>query len=100
MLSKIPGNFELENMRVIQLLEADINMFLCLTWGKKFVRNIINNNHFLPEQMGNRPGYQCSSAVLSKGISFDIIRLLRAPATIFNNDAKACYDRIIPFLAL
>ena len=100
MLCKIPGNFQLDKMRVINLIEADINMFLRLTWGKKFVRNILKYDQFLPEQMGNRPGYQCSSAVLSKVVSFDLIRLLRASATVFNNDAKACYDRIIPFLSL
>ena len=100
MLCKVPGNYSIEKMRVINLIEADINMFFRLIWGKKFVNNIIKHNQFIPEQMGNRPGYQCSSAVLSKVLSFDTIRLLRLPATIFNNDATACYDRIIPFLSL
>ena len=95
MLCKILGNFELEKMRVIQLIDADIKMYLKLTWGKKLVQQIVNNNEFLPEQFGNCPGYQCGSAVLSKVVSFDLIRLLRALVTIFNIDAKACYDRII-----
>ena len=30
MLCKILGNFDLENIQVIQLLEVDLNMYLCL----------------------------------------------------------------------
>ena len=85
---------------MIQLIKANLNMFFCFTWGKKLLHNILDQALFLPEQMGSRPGYQCGSAALMKVITFDLIRLMQAVATIFNNDATACYDRIIPFLAL
>ena len=39
------------------------------------------------------------SAALLKVLTFDLIRLTRSQATIFNNDAKACYDRILPVLS-
>ena len=47
MLCKIPGNFELERMRVVQLIAANVNMYLRLRWGKRLARNIIDTNKFL-----------------------------------------------------
>ena len=99
-LCKIPGNYNVEKLRVIQLIEADINFYFKLLRGKKLVRNMIKNNLFLPEQFGDCPGTLRMSMTLIKVPSFDLIRLLRASATIFNNDAKACYARVLPFLAV
>jgi hypothetical protein len=36
------------------------------------------------------------SAVLLKRLSYDIARQTRMDAIMFDNDATACYDRIIP----
>ena len=40
------------------------------------------------------------SMVLLKCLSYDIIRQARMTACMFDNDATACYDRIIPSLAM
>lgn len=95
MLCKSRGNYLLHKLRIIQLLEADLNMYLRLVWGKLLVRNILKHDLFPQEQGGNKPGHQGTSSAVLKVLSFDQIRLLRAQACIFNNDAKACYDRII-----
>ena len=92
MICKIPGNYLFIKLQIIQLLEADLNMYLRLVWGKRLVSNIIKFDKFPPEQGGNRPGYQGLSSALLKVLSFDKIRLLRAQATVFNNEAKACYN--------
>jgi len=52
-----------------------------------------------PHQYGSRKGKMCISAVLLKRISYDHIRQTRTDAIMFDNDASACYDRIIPSLA-
>jgi hypothetical protein len=59
------------------------------------------NHHLLhPHQYGSRKGKMCiSGAVLLKRISYDHIRQTRTDAIMFDNDARACYDRIIPSLA-
>jgi len=105
MLCKIPGSYDLEKLRVIQLIEANLNIlrsastyiYLRLVWGKRLVHNALHHDLFLEEQFGNHTGVQGSCAALLKTISSDLIliRLLRTNATIFNNSAKACYDRII-----
>ena len=40
------------------------------------------------------------SVVLLKRISYDIIRQTQMDACIFDNDASACYDRMIPSIAM
>ena len=46
MLCKIPGNYNINKLRVIQLLEADLNMYLHLIWGKKLVQNALKHSLF------------------------------------------------------
>ena len=51
-------------------------------------------------QYGSRKGKMAISAVLLKCISYDIIRQTRMDACVFNNDATACYDRMIPSIVM
>ena len=99
MICKRPGNFNLDSLRVIQILEADLNLYLRSIWGKCLVQNIIHHNQFPPEQFGNKPGCWGSSAPLLKVLSFNHIRLLRTDASVFNNDATQCYDRVLSNLS-
>jgi len=99
MLCKQPGNYNIDRLRVIQLIEADLNMFFRLIWGKRMVHNSLHTNRIPCEQFGAVPGSLAMSATLLKVLSFDLIRLLRSNASIFNNDATACYDRILPALS-
>ena len=34
---KTPGVYKIKKLQVIQLIEADMNMYLCLVWGKRLV---------------------------------------------------------------
>ena len=51
-------------------------------------------------QFGSRQGKMAISAVLLKHISCNILRQTRMDACIFDNDASACYDRMIPSIAM
>ena len=87
-------------LRVIQLLEADMNFTFCLLWGKLLVHHALAKNALTPLNFGDRPGCRVHSALLLKTLSYDYIRYTRLNAIIFNNDAKACFDRIIPSIGL
>ena len=47
-------------------------------------------------QYGSRPNKTPHSALFLKVLSYDYIRYTRTTSAVFNNDAKGCYDRIIP----
>ena len=100
MLEKEPGNPLITKIRVIQLLEADMNFAFRLLWGKRLVHHALAQNALTPLNFRGRPGYRVHSALLLKTLSYDYIRYIRLNAIIFNNDAKACFDRIIPSIGL
>jgi hypothetical protein len=87
-------------LRVIQLLEADMSFAFRLLWGKRLVHHALSHNALTPLNFGGRPGCRVHSALLLKTLSYDYIRYTRFNAIIFNNDAKACFDRIIPSISL
>ena len=69
-----------------------------LLWGKYLMiwaesQEAINNN-----QYGGRKVVQYQSASLNKKLTIYIIRYYAEPATIIDNYAQACYDRILVVL--
>jgi hypothetical protein len=61
--------------------------------------NAEKHNLLHPDQFGSRKGKMSISAVLPKGVSYNVIRQTRMDAIVFDKDASACYDRIIPSMA-
>jgi hypothetical protein len=59
------------------------------------------NNLISPMQYGSCPGKQCTSAVLNKQLTFDIVRQSKATIAFIKNNAVVCYDQLInPLLLL
>ena len=100
MLEKEPGNPIITKLRVIQLLKADMNFAFRLLWGKRLAHNALAHNVLSQWNFGSHPGARVHSALLLKTISYDNLRFTRHNAIILDNDAKACFDRIIPSLDL
>ena len=100
MLEKEPGNPLITKLRVIQLLEANMNFAFRLLWGKQLVHHALAQNTLTPLNFGGRPGCRVHSALLLKTLSYNYIRYIRLTAIIFNKDTKACFNRIIPSIGL
>ena len=73
MIRKIPGNAELKNFLVIQLLEVNINMYPQLLCGKRIISDTLHKYIFCPEQLNNQAGLSRSSAPPLKVLTFDMI---------------------------
>ena len=56
------------------------------------------NNSFHDNQYGGRKGRQPQSAILNKILTLDIVRYQAEETGLLDNDAKACYDRVLPYL--
>ena len=96
MLEKSPEHGpRLDKLRVIHLLEADYNFVLKLIWGRRLMRRA-HENRLLSGVQHARPGHMAQSAVLSKVLSYDLIRLAKKIAASMDNDAAGCYDKIVP----
>ena len=67
-------------------------------WGREFIIYNECSEGFHDNQYGGRKGRQPQSAVLNKVLSLDIIRYHGEPSAMVDNDATACYDRILQYL--
>lgn len=96
-LEKDRGSPKISRLRIIQLLEADMNMIFKIVWGRRLVWHAEDNGHFSnTSQYGSRPGKTAISAVLLKRLTYDIIRQTATESAMLMNDAAGCYDSIIP----
>ena len=84
MLEKDPGDPQIHRLRVIQLLEADMNLAFPLLWGRRLVYHALSYDVLTKWNFGNLPGASCLSALLLKVVSYDYIRARRTTAIVFN----------------
>jgi len=96
LMEKVRGHPNIHKFRTIHLLESDMNFVLRYIWGRQFMRHNEKNQAWHSNQYGSRKGIQGQSATLNKVLTLDITRYYAEPAAIVDNDAKACYDRMIP----
>jgi len=96
LLEKTEGQPNIHKFRTIHLVESDLNFVMRLLWGKSLMKWGETNNAIHDNQYGGRKGIQAQSAALNKTLTLDIIRYYGQEAAIIDNDAQACYDRIIP----
>ena len=94
-ISKDEGQPKVDRLRNILLLEADYNFVLKLIWGKRLMQRA-TRQQLLHTAQHARPKNLATSASLNKKITYDIIRQMKIMATSFDNDAKGCYDFIVP----
>ena len=95
LIEKDPGTPNINRLRIIHLFEADLNFFLKLQWGHRLVRHA-DSLHLLNDgQHGSRPGRTAMDPIMLIQLTTDLSRLLKTNLARFDNDASACYDRII-----
>ena len=97
MLDKGKGVF-INNLRIIQLLEVDLNFILGFIWSKRLSQAANKDGLFNTSQYA-WSGKTCNSAVLKKVLFFDLLRQTQQAGSIVDFEAKAVYDSIIPALA-
>ena len=101
MIEKKPRLFLiLEKLRTINLFEADYNWLLGLVFGLRMVYSAEEQHQLSDSQWEARPGWSTEQPDLYKTMSYEISRLTCTPLGTLDNDAKACYNRIVMVLAL
>ena len=95
MLEKTPGRPIIEKLRTIHLFEADFNFLAGITWSKRLIQAQELTNNMGDETWGGRKGRGTQEPNFLKEMTFTLANLTRTLLGTFDNDAKACYYRII-----
>jgi hypothetical protein len=84
---------------VIHIFKADFNLFQGIIWNRHLIKHGEKHGAFGEEQWGSRPGRSCEEVLMLKQLTYTLMELTRTPGGTFDNDAKACFDRIVMILA-
>lgn len=95
LIEKDAGQPKIHRMRAIHIVEAEMQFFSKSLYVQKMMKNVESLNLVSDEQYGGRAQRQAQSAVLNKVQYYDITRQLRTPSAFMDDDARACYDRIV-----
>lgn len=100
MIEKDPGLPRIHRLRIIHLFEADYNFFLKLQWGHRLVRHAVSLDLLHDSQYGSIPRRTAMEPIMLTQLTSDLCRILKHDLARFDNDASACYDRIIVALGM
>eukprot|EP00957_Ditylum_brightwellii_P045726 3469251-Ditylum_brightwellii.AAC.1 len=67
-----------------------------IIWNKRLVPTAESSNFLSAVQFGNRKVKTSLDALLLKITTMDCLRPFRLNGAVFNNNAMACYNRMIP----
>lgn len=100
MIEKDSGSPKINRLRIIHLFEADYNLFLKIMWGSRLVRQAVRLRLLNDGQHGSVPGRTTMDPVMLNQLTTDLCRVLKVNDARFDNDASACFDRIIVALGM
>jgi hypothetical protein len=96
-ITRIPHS---NKLRIIQLLEADLNSVLRIVCAINISRLVKEHSGIIYEHQYEIANKTCLTPVLNKLMSVQIFIQKRTEGIVFDNYAKGCYDRIISSIAL
>jgi len=96
LLEKKEGQPTIHKFRTIHLIESDLNFIMRSVWGREVMSWAEKNSALNDNQYGGRKGVMAQSAAVNKTLTCDVIRYYAEDASLIDNDAQACYDRIVP----
>jgi hypothetical protein len=100
MLEKIPGIARTNKLRIIQLLEADLNKVPRVDFARNITKLAQNHEGVISEHQYGWSHRMCIIRILNKLLTIKILIQKRTNIIIFDNDANGCYDRIISGISL
>ena len=81
-------------LRVIHLFEADYNFVIGTIFERRALYSGVDH-HILHSSQWARQGCQCSDVMIMHELTPGVSKMMKTPLAGFENDASACYDRIV-----
>jgi hypothetical protein len=100
MLEKIPGVVRTNKLRIIQLLEADLNQVLRIAFPSNIIKLARDNEGLISDYQYGRSHKTCISPILNKLLTIQLLIQKKVNGIVFDNYAKGCYDKIISGVSL
>jgi hypothetical protein len=92
MLEKIPGVPRINKLRIIQLLEADLNQVLRSAFARNIRKLAQETPGMISEYQYRRSHQMCLTPVLNKLLTLQLLIQKKTNGIVFHNDAKGYYD--------
>eukprot|EP00957_Ditylum_brightwellii_P103509 7886698-Ditylum_brightwellii.AAC.1 len=92
MLEKDIGSPKIACLRIIVIVEGDMNAIMKVIWNRCLVPVVEKTVMLSPVQFGNQQGCTALDVLLLKAVTMDCLQLYCLNGAISNNDATACYD--------
>jgi hypothetical protein len=100
MLEMILGVIRTNKLRIIQLLEADLDQVFQLAFARNISKLAQDKDGIISEHQYGRYHLPCISSILNKLFTIQILIRKRTNGIVFDNNAKGFYDRIIIGIAI
>lgn len=98
MFEKGKGHY-VENLRIIQLCEADLNFVLHVIWGHRLIRHATTRKALDAAQYA-LPGQTCHNAVPHKNLFLDLSCQTLTSGVMSDFDATAVFDWVLSSLSI
>ena len=95
MIDKIPAVPRINKLRVINIYEAYYNLMLKYFWSNQATKHTVKKKAIGENQWEGIPGGSANLVALINEFITETHRLTFRKLVILQNDAKACFDRII-----
>ena len=86
-------------MSTIHIIEADLQFLTKKVYAQRMMHNAKGKQLITDEQYGGRKNRQSLSLVINKLLFYNLVHQTVSKAAFMDDDARACYDRIIPHIA-
>ena len=100
MIQKEINNPKINRLRVLNKYEAEFNLVLKLFWPRLTTKHLESRNRLGETQWGSRPHRNADNVSLIDEVIKEIHRITCKPLVKVQNDATACYDRMICNLSM
>lgn len=95
LIEKDTGFPYIHRMHAIHIIEAEVQFLAKNLHITKLMRHAEKQQLITDEQYGGRSQRKAQSAVINKVLYYNLSRQMLMPAAFMDDDAQACYDRIL-----